>query len=213
MSDASSDRRSGAALSAGFLAAALAVAAVSQPAAAQDQPQQNQQDQGDRGNRRGGGGFDPEQFRQRMNDRMKQALAASDEEWGVLQPKIEKVMTLQRQNAGGRGMGMLFRGGGRGEGGPGGGTRGDGQGRGDGGGGRRGGPFGGDENSPVAQKTRELQQAVESNASADDLKAKMTALREARAQARQQLTQAQSELKELLTARQEAALVMMGLLE
>ena len=54
---------------------------------------------------------------------------------------------------------------------------------------------------------------MEGNASADDLKAKMTALREARAQARQQLTQAQAELKELLTAKQEAALVMMGLLE
>jgi hypothetical protein len=208
MSDASSNRRSGAALSAGLLAAAIAVGFVSQPAGAQDQPQQNQQDQGQGGRR--GGGFDPEQFRQRMNDRMKQALAASDEEWGVLQPKIEKVMTLQRQNAGGRGMGMLFRGGpggGRGDGAPGGG-------RGDGGGRRgAGGPFGGDDNSPVAQKTRDLQQAVEGNASADDLKAKMTALREARAKARADLAQAQGELKELLTARQEAALVMMGLLE
>jgi len=37
------------------------------------------------------GNFDPAQFRQRMDERMKEALGATDEEWKVLQPKIEKV--------------------------------------------------------------------------------------------------------------------------
>ena len=209
MSDVPRSRRTAAAWSAGILAASLAVGSLSRPAHAQAQDQQQQQDQNNQGGQGRRGNFDPEQFRQRMNDRMKQVLAATDEEWGVLQPKIEKVMTLQRQNAGGRGMGMLFGRGGPGGGGPGGG------GPGRDGGGRRGGggPFGGDDNSAVSQKTRELQQAIESNAGAEDLKAKLAALREARAKARQELTQAQSELKELLTARQEAALVMMGMLE
>src|SRR6185503_6952150 len=36
--------------------------------------------------------FDPAQFRQMMLDRLREQLKASDEEWGVLQPKLEKVM-------------------------------------------------------------------------------------------------------------------------
>jgi len=128
-------------------------------------------------------------------------------------------MTLQRQSSGGRGMGMLFGGGragaGRGPGGGGGGAGGGGggvAGQGGGGGGF-GGPGGPQDDSPVAQKARDLQQAIENNASADQIKTKLTALREARAKAREQLTAAQGELKELLTAKQEAALVVMGMLE
>jgi hypothetical protein len=59
------------------------------------------------------GGRDPaqmqqrmEQFRQQMSDRMKQAFGATDEEWKVLQPKVEKVQTLARQSRGG-GMGFM----------------------------------------------------------------------------------------------------------
>jgi hypothetical protein len=109
-------------------------------------------------------------------------------------------------------MGMLF-GGGRGGRGQGGGDRGDrGQGGDRGDRGPRGGPFGEDD-SAVSQRSRELQQAVESNASSDELKTKLAALREARAKAREDLTKAQAELRELLTMKQEAALVMMGMLE
>ena len=52
---------------------------------------------------RDGGQFQQriEQFRQQMTDRMKQALGATDEEWKVLQPRIEKVQTLSRQTRGG----------------------------------------------------------------------------------------------------------------
>lgn len=147
----------------------------------------------------GRGNFDPEQFRQRIAERMKEALGANDDEFAVIQPKIEKVMDLQRQSAGGGGMGMIF-GGGRG--GPGG-----------GGGGRGGrGPGGGDD-SPVSVARRDLQKSVEANAGPDELKAKMAALRDARAKGREELTKAQQELRELLTMKQEAALVMMGMLE
>ena len=222
MSAASHRRRKAGVFMTGLFGAALAVVSVGQPASAQqDQNQgqgqgqgQDRGDRGDRGGRRGGGGggFDPEQFRQQISQRMKERLGASDEEWAVLQPKVEKVMTAQRQaSSGGRGMGMLFGGGGRrggGDGGPGGGGGGGGGGR-----GGAGGPFGGNDDSPVAQKARDLQQSIDNNAGADELKAKLTALREARTKAREQLTQAQTELKELLTAKQEASMVVMGLLE
>jgi hypothetical protein len=187
--------------SVGLLALVLS-AAMPSVTIAQDQPGQGGRGPGGPGGGPGGpggrGNFDPEQFRQRIAERMKEVLGANDEEWGVIQPKLEKVMTLQRQSAGGRGMGMLF--GGRGGRGPGGDR------------GSRGGPFG-DDDSAVSQRSRELQQAVESNASSDELKAKLAALREARAKAREDLTKAQTELRELLTMKQEASLVMMGMLE
>src|SRR5438094_5525811 len=73
------------------------------------------------GNRRGGGGqgggnFDPAQFQQRMNARLKESLKATDEEWAVIQPLLEKVQTKQREARGGMG-GFGGRGG---QGGPGG---------------------------------------------------------------------------------------------
>ena len=77
-----------------------------------------------------------------------------------------------------------------------------------------GGPFGGqDDNSPVAQASRDLQKAIEGNASDDEYKAKLAALRDARAKAKAELTAAQKELKEVLTQRQEAVLVTNGMLE
>jgi Spy/CpxP family protein refolding chaperone len=203
--------------SVGLLALVLS-AAMPSATIAQDQPGQGGRGPGGPGGGPGGpgggrGNFDPEQFRQRIAERMKEVLGANDEEWGVIQPKLEKVMTLQRQSAGGRGMGMLFGGGRGGRGQGGGGDRGD---RGPGGDrgdrGPRGGPFG-DDDSAVSQRSRDLQQAVESNASSDELKAKLAALREARAKAREDLTKAQAELRELLTMKQEASLVMMGMLE
>ena len=228
MSAAPGKGRKAGVLMTGLFGSALAVVSFALPASAQDQNQGGGQGQGQgqggggrRGGGQGGGGFDPEQFRQRMQERLKERLAASDEEWKVIQPKIDKVMTLQRQSTSGRGMGMLF-GGGRGGRGPGGGGPGGGGpgaggpgggGPGGGGGGFGGGPGGPQDDSPVAQKARDLQQSIDNNAGAEELKAKLAALREARAKAREQLTAAQGELKELLTAKQEAALVVMGLLE
>lgn len=142
------------------------------------------QDNGGRGGRRGG--FDPAQMRQRMMNRIKEQLGASDQEWQVLEPRIEKVQTLRREAEGGR---MFMR--------------------------RRGGNE--DEQQPqsdLAKATQALQQTLENeNATAEQIKAKLTALREAREKAKQQYEKASAELRELLTQRQEAQLVLMGILD
>lgn len=135
----------------------------------------------------------PEQMRERMADRMKEALGVNDEEWKALAPKVEKVQQLQFQTMMGRG--RMF-----GRGGPGAGV----------------GPgFGANmPSNPVLDATRALQTTLENKDSTpDQIKAKLTALRDARAKSREELTVAQNELKELLTQRQEAVLVSMGMLE
>ncbi len=152
-------------------------------------PEQTRPDAGQRGTR---GNFDPAQWRERIANGIKDQLGATAEEWQVLQPKIEKVMTAQRETRGGFGMT----------------------------GGRRGG--GGADNTPrteqpqsaVAKASAELRTALEKkDTPADQIQQKLTALRDARAAARTELEAAQKELKELLTARQEAVLVSMGMLE
>jgi hypothetical protein len=143
----------------------------------------------------GGGRFDPEQMRQRMMDRYKEMLGVTDEEWKALLPKLEKVMTAQRES---RSAGMGFFGpGGRGP------------------GGERG--PGGDSNvnqSALAKATSDLRTTMEDkSASAEDIGKKLTALRQAKEKARADLAAAQKDLKELLTQKQEAALVLAGMLE
>jgi peptidoglycan hydrolase CwlO-like protein len=123
----------------------------------------------------------------------------------VLQPKIEKVQTLQLAAAT-RGGGM-FGGGGGGRGGPGGGGP-------AGGAGGGGGQSSDASASPVQQKSRDLQASLDNkDAKPEELKAKLAALREARQKAKADLTKAQEDLRELLTVRQEAVLVMMNTLE
>jgi hypothetical protein len=144
---------------------------------------------GDRGGDRGGQGgdrgrWDPAQMRQRMEGWMKEQLKVNDDEWKVIQPKLEKVFNLQRDTRGG---GMMF---------------------------RR--PEGQDEStqSPVQKASRDLRQALDNNsASADELASKLKVLREAKEKAKTELTNAQKELKEVLTQRQEATLVMLGMLD
>src|ERR1041384_6457254 len=74
---------------------------------------------GGKGGRSGRGNFDPAAMQAQMMTRIKDQLGATDDEWKVLQPKVEKVMTASREARFG-GMGAMF-GGGRGQGGPGGG--------------------------------------------------------------------------------------------
>ncbi|HVT90922.1 MAG TPA: hypothetical protein VHD56_18865, partial [Tepidisphaeraceae bacterium] len=66
------------------------------------------------GGRRGGGrGGDPAAFMQNRLEQIKQDLAASDDEWKVLQPKVQDVLTAQTEaNSGGRGGGGRRGGGG-----------------------------------------------------------------------------------------------------
>src|SRR4051812_32743054 len=148
---------------------------------------QDRQAQGQGQNR---GNFDPAQFRERMMNDLKDQLGATPEEWTVLQPKVEKVMTAQREAMSGR-----FGGFGRGRGG----DR----------GGNNGGPT-----SAAATASKELRDALENkDTPPDQLVAKVKALRDARAKAKADLEAAQKDLQAVLTPRQEAVLVAAGTLE
>jgi hypothetical protein len=199
-----------------MLAAVLAVTVWVGVAAAQEQPggREGREGRGERGDR---AQRTPEEMRQRIEEfrvqasqRMRENLGATEEEWKVLGPRVEKVTTLQRQSRGGVGgmlMGMMGGRGGRG--GP---------------GGDRGGPpggappAGGDANAPqqseVEQKTAALRTLLaDENAKPEQIKAALTAVRDARAKSRAELETAQKELREVVTQRQEAQLVLMGMLE
>jgi hypothetical protein len=139
--------------------------------------------------------YDPAQARQQSLDRVKQALGATDDEFQALAPKIDKVMTLQRDTRGGSS--------------------------------RRGRTRGGDPNAaptPSATPTTPLTPARQAStdlaatlankdAKPDEIKARLDAYRAARAQAKAELAAAQQDLLGLLTQRQEAMLVTLGILE
>jgi hypothetical protein len=146
----------------------------------------------------GGGGFGGRGPRMNPMDFVKQQLNVTDEEWTVLQPKVEKVLTMSRELRFGGMMGMMR--------------------------GRRGGQGGGEpaENAPAApaqvsdlqEKTSDLRTTLDNKDSdPKDIAQKVAALREARKEAQEELTKAQAELKKLLTPRQEAQLVLMGILD
>ncbi len=144
--------------------------------------------------------FDREEMQRMMAERLKETLEISDEEWKVFEPRITKVLTLSRQSGGFGGMGMMMRGR-RGGFGP---------------GGRQG---GGSEDTQqqdltaVEKATQELQTVLENKeAKPEEVKTKLTTFRDAREKARQELVKAQKELREIVSVRQEAQLVLMGLL-
>jgi hypothetical protein len=153
---------------------------------------QERQERGGRGN------FDPEQMRQRMMERYREALEVkSDDEWKLIEGRITKVTDARREI--GFGGGMSFRGGRRGGDNNGGGGNDQ--------GGRRG--FGGTPSPEVES----LQKAVEAKAPADELKTKLAKVREARKQKEAALAKAQDELRKVLSVRQEASAVLLGLLQ
>ncbi len=144
-----------------------------------------------RGGGPGGQGGNMQDFMQRMNDRLKTSLKVTDEEWTVLKPLVDKVQTVQRDA-----MGSRFGGGGRRGGGDNAGTPSDQPAR------------------PGATESDALRTALESDTtSADDLKAKLAAVREVRKKGAAELVAARAELQKVVTVRQEAVLVSMGILE
>ena len=153
----------------------------------------------------GRGNFDPAEMRQRMMDNFRERLEIKgDDEWKAIQPLITKVADARRDIGFGGGFGF-GRGGRRGGGG---GGNADAQANGNNQGGRRG--FPGGEPSPEAE---ELQKAIDSNASKEELKAKLTKFREAHKEKEAKLAKAQEDLKKVLTVKQEATAVLMGLLQ
>jgi len=155
--------------------------------------------------RPGGGNFDPAQFRQRMLDNARERFEIkSDDEWKVIQPLMEKVMDARRDVGFGGGFGF-------------------------GRGGRRGGANNNNNDAPAgannqgggrgfrggepAPEAEELQKAIDANASKDELKAKLAKFREARKEKEARLAGAQEELKKVLSVKQEAVAVLMGLLQ
>ncbi len=68
--------------------------------------------------------------------------------------------------------------------------------------------------SPVEQRKRELRETLNNkDAPADQVKAKLTAVRAAQLNAAQELTKARQDLRQILTLHQEATLVLNGLLD
>ena len=152
--------------------------------------QRGQQDQqGQRGERGERGTFDRASMQERMVEMMKERLGATDEEWVVIKPRLSEVMTLSMNARGTRGM----RGRGRGN---------------------RDQQETEAPTEPVQIATADLQTTLDKEApTAAEIKAKLTALRGAREKNKQQLVTAQQKLKEVLTVKQEAILVMMSMLE
>lgn len=151
--------------------------------------------------------IDPAQVRKAMttaaSNRLKDRLGVTDEEWQVLQPKIEAVMKAQQEA-----QTQTGRRGGLGGGGfnPLGGGVGPGVGIG------AGGPAGNPE-SDVAKAAAALQAAArEPNTPPPDVKNRLAEYRAAKEKAKQKLETAEKELKALLTARQEGVLMTMGIL-
>jgi Spy/CpxP family protein refolding chaperone len=155
------------------------------------------------------GNFDPAEMRDRMAQRMQEVLKASDEEFKAIRPLLEDVQEKQRASMTGRfgGMGMMA--GGRGA--P---------------GGRPGGPQADDNQRqrrqgagerpavPGAQEVEALSQALESDSTpASEIRAKLQAVREVRIKSETELKQSRERLRAVLTGRQEAQMVLMGLLD
>jgi Spy/CpxP family protein refolding chaperone len=142
--------------------------------------------------RRGGGGFDPAQFQQRMLDNVRDQLAfTNDTDWAAVQPLVQKVFDARR-DVGFAGLGMMRRA-----------ARGGGD---NAQGGRRGG-FG--QQGPEAEA---LQKALDDNAPAAQVKALLEKYRTAHKDKEAKLAQAQDDLRKVLTSRQEAQATLLGLL-
>ncbi len=156
----------------------------------------------------GRGNFDPAQMRERIMTRMREQMDVKDDaEWKVIEPRIGKVLDARLELSKGEpsGMGMMF--GGR--------SRRSSSSSTDsattpaptdqGSSRSRGGMFG---QSPELEA---LQKAIDDKAGKDEIQAKLSALRKSNKEKQKAVDKAQSDLKEILDARQEAVAVVNGL--
>jgi len=149
----------------------------------------------DNGGGGGGGGryrnLDPaqiQQFQQRRMDRAKEQLGfTNDADWSAVQPLVQKVMDAQRESFSGR-FGRFGRGGGG------------------------GGDTGGNTASTGNAERDALQQAVDSNAPTAQIKAALEKYRSSQKAKQAKLEQAQEDLRKVLSQKQEASAVLLGLL-
>jgi hypothetical protein len=145
--------------------------------------------------------MDPQQIQQmiqqRMMDNLREQLGVTnDAEWGVIEQRLSKVARMRMENMLRNGMGMM------------GGMRSRGGANGPGGGFRGFPGFGQpDPNSEALQKT------VDSNAPAAQIQSALAKFRDARKQKQAELAKAQDDLRQVLTIRQEATLVLAGILD
>ena len=135
------------------------------------------------GGRRFRGNFDPAQAQQRIKDRLG---FTNDTDWSAVQPLVQKVMDARRDQM--REAFAGFRGGGP------------------------GGP-GGDNNGNSGNPDRDaLQKAIDANAPAAQIKALLDKYRASQKAKQDKLAQAQADLQKVLSQKQEAQAVLMGLL-
>lgn len=175
-----------------ILVAVTAPLCMSADEPAPPQPDSQRGDRQQMGDRQRGG-FDRDAMQERMMSMMKERLGATDEEWTVIKPRLSKVMELHRTSSGMSGMMRGMYGGRRGRG-----NRPD---------------FMGEE-SAVDKAASELQDTLEKDSpTTAEIKAKLTALRGAKEKAKAELAEAQKSLREVLSLKQEAQLVMMAMLD
>ena len=136
------------------------------------------------------GNFDPAEFRTRMLDRAREQFEVKDDaEWKLISERLEKVYTAGRDARSGSSFG----------------------------GGRT--PRPGDNNTPSPFRgepnpdAEALQKAIETKAPAAEIKTKLAKYRDSRKEREAKLDKAQDDLRQLLSARQEAQAVLMGLLK
>ena len=161
---------------------------------------QNDNGGGGRGGGGGQGGFrnmDPAQMQQRMMEGIKDQLGyTNDTEWNAVQPLFQKVMDARRDVGFGGGMGRMFAGRNRNNGDQAGNNR------------PRGGFFG--TPSPEAEA---LQKAIDDNAPTAQIKAALAKYEASQKTKRAKLTEAQENLRKVLSTKQEAQATLLGLLE
>jgi hypothetical protein len=142
------------------------------------------------GNGGPGGNFDPAQFQQRMMDQIRQNLnVTNDDEWAAIQPLVQKVMDARREAGPGGGMGMP------GPGGP------------PGGSGGRGRP-----GAQASSEQQALQKAIDDDAPVPQIKDALAKCRATRKDKQAKLAAAQTDLQSVLSVKQEAQAVLLGLL-
>lgn len=174
----------------------MASGAFSQPPQSDPSPQGTDESERTDGPQQGqrGYGRDREQVQERMIERFKEVMECSDEEWQVIAPKVLSVYRLSNQSRTGTIRTMMGR------------------------------TSQGNQSDNRRTRTSTSNQSDESltklqelleneNATTSDIKKLVSEVRKAREKSEQELATAQKELRELLTVRQEAILITLGLLD